>query len=911
MLPSVFGRQDALSDLDRAFDAALGGHPTTLVVEGPAGIGKTVVVEHFLSGHDDLRTFRCSGASWESSVPFGVAGQLWRADDAHEPDPGQNMDVLTATAKLVDRWSWHTELVVVVVDDAHWADVESLRALSSAQRRMTAEKVLIVLIARDDEPETSEAVRTFLTEHRGPTIRIGPLRATDVQALAIQWAGVHLSAPTARRLTEHTLGNPRHTKQLLREVPAERWRAWEPTLPAPRELAAGVVRALHARSPSARSLVESAAVLGRTATFADAVGLARIEDPVAALDEASGAGLLELASGGDLTVIGFPTPLVRAAVYADLGPLRLQELHEKAAEVAEDERTRLLHRVAITPYADADLADELTEFASRQATLGAWSVVGEALINASRLSPSRADRENRLVRAVDALVGAGELPRAIAYSSAIESFPATALRDAVTAYLAILRGRPAEAELLLTSAWQRCDPAREPDVAALICQRRVLHSMGRWNGHDLVRWGRRAVELVKADTPTAVEAEAIMGLGLAATGLGQQAKDSYDEMAEKIGPGAQSQRVQMAKGWIDLALDDPQTARRELEFAVPTEYRMGSTRISLWAQSWLARTEFALGLWDDALRMVDRAVALLETSELELVRPLVHWTGAQTHALRGNWHAAHEHLQRGSATASDYEIMLVPSCLARAHCAEAQADYQTVLRSLEPVANLPQRQGIDEPGFWPWPDIYANALVMTNRVDEADAFLTPHEERARARQHRSARARLGYVRGRIEGAAGDIDAAKEAFEGALLHLRGLPLPYERARVNFSYGQTLRRAGKRREADVVLQAARDAYQALGAKAYVERCDRELKAGGLHAKRGAGAVAGADLAPLTAQEQAVARLVAAGMTNKQAAVELYLSVKTVQFHLTRIYSKLGLSSRGELAARFRDHPEADTL
>jgi len=273
----------------------------------------------------------------------------------------------------------------------------------------------------------------------------------------------------------------------------------------------------------------------------------------------------------------------------------------------------------------------------------------------------------------------------------------------------------------------------------------------------------------------------------------------------------------------------------------------------------------------------------------------VHWTGAQIQALRGNWDAAHEHLQKGSASPHDYEVMLLPSAMARAHFAEAQADYDTVLRALEPLVHL--RADIDEPGFWPWHDVYANALVVTNRVAEADAFLRPHERLAAERRHRSTCARLGYVRGRISGALGDIDAAKEHFEGALSQLHGMPLPYERARVNFAYGQTLRRAGKRREADLVLHNARDAFAALGARSYTERCDRELKAGGLHARRG-------DLTELTGQERAVAKLVAEGMSNKQVAVELYVSVKTVQFHLTRVYSKLGISSRGELAARFRD-------
>lgn len=228
--------------------------------------------------------------------------------------------------------------------------------------------------------------------------------------------------------------------------------------------------------------------------------------------------------------------------------------------------------------------------------------------------------------------------------------------------------------------------------------------------------------------------------------------------------------------------------------------------------------------------------------------------------------------------------------------------------ALEPVLRLRHREGIDEPGFWPWQDVYANALVMTNRAAEADAFLKPHEELAADRGHRSTMARLGYVRGRIAGTEGDLDAARAHFEGALAHLAHLPLPYDRARVSYAYGQTLRRAGKRREADALLQNARDAYVLLGARTYVERCERELQAGGL-SKRGAGEAGGGapEFARLTAQERAVARLVARGMSNGQVAGELFLSVKTVQYHLTHVYAKFGVRSRGELAAVFRETGE----
>ena len=229
--------------------------------------------------------------------------------------------------------------------------------------------------------------------------------------------------------------------------------------------------------------------------------------------------------------------------------------------------------------------------------------------------------------------------------------------------------------------------------------------------------------------------------------------------------------------------------------------------------------------------------------------------------------------------------------------AEARADYTGVLRALDPLRQPWAGASIDEPGAWPWPDVYANALAIEGRYDDADAFLRPHEELALERGHLSARARLRYARGRVLGGTGDLVAARAAFEESAALLEDLPLPYDRARTHFAWGQTLRRAGKRREADPVLQTARDLYDRLGATTYVERCDRELKAGGVHAARGTEQPVDA----LTPQEEAVAELVASGLSNREVAAELFVSMKTVQYHLTRIYAKLGVRSRTELAVQ----------
>ncbi|OXZ00608.1 LuxR family transcriptional regulator [Streptomyces diastatochromogenes] len=939
----MIGRVEEAAALARKLGVASGGRASIVLIQGPAGMGKTLLADHVLRRHaagasspggESLSVLRSRGVPWESGLTFGVVRQLAQAagTDFSAPAPEDRQPVLHAAEQLGRIWAdaQRERPLVAVVEDAHWADAESLQAIDSAVRRMTTERILVLLIARDDPfelqdpfeaqapyqlPEQAaqptgavhapllEALRALaiLDNWRDEALRLAPFGATEMQELAGLSQGVQLDLPASRRLSLHTLGNPRYAGELLRELPRDTWHDWQPLLPAPARYAAAVRHRLARCGESTRALVEACSVLPDDVPLTEADPVAGIGDALPAVDEAQAAGLLRATIDPGRVLLSFTHPLVKAAVLTGIGLTRRRELHRLAARSAEDPGRRLLHEVAAATGPDAGLANELDRHASDRASAGEWGAAADVLIRASRLSPSRPARQDRMLRAVDALIGAGDVPQAAVFAAELESFPSGTLRDAVLGYLAIMRGRPSEADTFLSRAWTRCDPQERPDLTAKICQRRVLHALGRCDASELVAWARRAIEMADPSDPSVVESKAVLGIGLAAIGRPDEAAAQYEAAAADMPASAQSQRFQLGRGWVDLARDAPETARRRLEAAVPTGYRMGSTRISLWAQGWLARTQFALGAWQEAVESVDRAASRLGEARIEFVRPLVHWTGAQIHALRGDWEKADHHLNEATAELHHYEIMLVPACLARAHVAEARGDYERAVEALAPVLQLASRQWIDEPGFWPWQDVYGNALVMSGRVDQADAFLTPHEELAVQRGHHSTQARLGLVRGRISAARGDIDAARKEFEQALAHLDRLPLPYDRARVNFAYGQSLRRAGKRKEADIVLKNARDAYLALGAETYVERCDRELKAGGLHAPRGT-----ADMSRLTAQEQAVARLVAGGASNQETAVELFISVKTVQYHLTHIYAKLGIRSRSELAARFREDP-----
>ncbi len=882
----VVGQTGEVEQLDALLGRAASGTPVVAVLEGLPGVGRTTLLRRFLERHPALPVTSAAGLAWESGRAGALARRLWSADPAPPPSPAED-DPGAWGEVFAERWQARAadEPLLVVVDDAHDSDPVSMQAISSAVARIGNARVLVLLVtAVGPGVAVHPDVQDVLDGLPAVRVRVSPLRPDETRLLAARIAGIDLPVPVARRLCEHAGGIPRHLLEILRDTPPIRWSDWQTRLPAPTSVQNRVHAALDACAAPTRRLVEAAAVLGSPANLADAAALAGVDDPIGALDEAFAAGLLAPAAGHGLDSVTFPGRFVRTAVHAGLAPSRRHDLHRRAAEVVTDEVERLRHRVEANPLPDAELAAELLDLARRKSDDGAWAVVAGALIDASRISPDRAEREDRLIQAVDALAGAGLLGQAVDALPEVEALPAGSRRDAVLAYVAVQRGRRAEAVSYLDSAWRLRGTDRR--AAAVVCQRHVLHALADWDGDELVRWAGRAVEHAEPGSPAAVESRAIMGLGHGARGDIDAAFTAYRSAVVESPSGPQHQRARMGLGWLLLAQDEPEAARRELEYAVPSVRRTGSNRISLWALIWLARTRFALGDWPGALHCVDQAQILLGATDLDLLRPLVHWTGAQIHALRGEPDAAGRHLGLGAAADHDYTVMTVPALLARAHVAEARSDHEAVVRHLTPLVTRRPRGGLDEPGFWPWHDLYANALVLTDRLADADAFLAPLEGLVRTRGHRSTAARIGYVRGRLLGARGDLAAAEEVFGHARAQLEDLPLPYDRARVDFAHGLTLRRAGRRRDATTVLTAARQAFAALGAQVYVERCDRELKTG----RPGARPLDN-DVDALTEQERTVAELVATGMTNKEAAAAMMLSVKTVQFHLTRIYAKLG--------------------
>ncbi|WP_353713460.1 AAA family ATPase [Arthrobacter sp. K5] len=927
---TLLGRGEVYQELLETLRTVRKGTVRTIVLSGLQGSGKTAVLDRFLeycrSAARGVRVLSATGDEWEAQFPLAGYSQLMATpplrtatDHAAAAAPlPDSPDTLSPAqvAKHASTFMAHLEglqahgTVVVAVDDVQNLDPDSLHVLVFAMRRLRDKRILFVVTLDPAHSQFVPAgVLAFFTGHQVFRLRLEPLSPQEVQNLARHRFGIDLSATAAHGIVQHTGGLPQPVVELLDELPPETWRSWFSSLPPSSRVRAQVRSLLNGASADLVAVAEAASVLGGSAGIAEVSHVSGVKDVMDALDEGHRAGLLGLSVEQARSVVTFFETGTTESVYEQIVPSRRIELHRRAAEIVQVEGDRLGHRVSATPGADEDLAAELEAYARRQALVGAWHDVSTALFSASRLSGDVRTANDRLLRAVDALVGSGNMAQAQMWAAAVDAMAPSALRSSVLGYLSTASGQNHSAQTQLEMAWRTSNPERDPAAAAQVAQRLVLHGIASWDGPLITRWAEQAMSLTKPGTPAYIESEAIYGLGLYAQGRLSEAEDSYRKAFEHASENAQKQRVQIGAGWLALRMDDAETAQVHLEAAAPTEFRGGSLRISLWAEAWLARTQLVLGNWDAAAATVARGSVRLEASRMPLIRPLLYWTAAELWSMRGDWDRARYYVSQASVQPGTYRAMQVPASLARARFHEARADYESALAVLQPLTELdPWTE--NRVSFWPWQDTYVNALVMTDQLDKADSFLTAFEQVRRERAVPSDLARMAWARGRLVAAQGDPESAREHFETALGHLRGLNRPYLRARVSFAYGQSMRRAGKRRLASSVLRVARDLYDSLGAVTYVDRCDRELKATGLDVGNlpdPSDAVLAAVARPqtqLTAQEQAVAELVAAGTTNKEAARSLFIAEKTVQYHLTRIYGKLGIRSRSELAARFRD-------
>lgn len=891
--------------------AARVGEGGTLVVVGEAGIGKSVLLRDALadaSAHG-MRTLAAQGVEAEREVPFSGLLQLLHPVLGHVdalPAPqadalgaalalrpgsaGERFAVGAAVLGLLSRVA-EDEPVLLVVDDAHLLDPPTAQALTFAARRLAADPVAVVLAVRAGEP-------SIVTETGLPTLPVGGLGPDDATVL-LAGVGRHLSDPARRRLLDATGGNPLALLELPDDDALD-------ALPdgAPIPVRASLARAFAARadalSPAARTalLVASAAV-GDLATAGPACARLGVDPGV--LDEAVAAGLVTVDGGR----VVFRHDLVRSAVWAEADPGARRAVHRALADVVPpddvDRRAWHLGEAATSP--DETVAAVLDAAASRARDRGAHAVASAGAVRAAHLTPDPARRARRLVDAAESAWRAGQPDTALDLLARTATLPrdddlslrAAALEGTVTART----GGVERARDVLIGAGEAA-AASDPDTAVTLLADGLLAA--QYAG-DIAGAGRAAariealVPLVRSDRARWL-AEMAAGVAGIVTGRGGVqhlraatafALEDADLLADaRLAP------------WLaigPLYLRESGAARTVLPTVVGHLRRradLGGLPALLF---YVARDLATTDRWTDAVAAYTEGVALAreagQATDVAAGLAGLAWVEAR----RGEADASRAHADEalGLAVAHHLGFFHVWALMARGDLALGTGRPQDALDTYAQVEDVLATLRLEDVDVSPAPDA-VDALVRLARLDEATALAARLTDRATAKGQPWSLARAARARG-LTAPDDDVDRHFAAALDAHTHT---PDTFEEARTRLAYGSRLRRARRRVDARPHLRAALTTFDALGAAPWADQAVVELRATGETAHRRD--VTGLD--HLTPQELQVARTLAAGRTTREAAAALFLSPKTIEYHLRNVYVKLGVRTRADLADALAD-------
>jgi DNA-binding CsgD family transcriptional regulator len=907
------GRTEELAELGRQFELAAAGQGRVAVLTGEAGAGKTALIRRCLPDWANHRADKVllSGDEAEIALAGGLLGQLAQqsgqadAGDVAAVLAGGHADPLSAGSAVLTmlRDRARTAPLVLVVDDAQWGDDLSLRALSFAARRMAADPVLCLIASRPDGLARLPAGLVRLSAERGARLDLAGLDAGEVATLAELSGAGRLPRRAAERLREHTGGIPLHVRELLHDLPADSLRGAGVALPAPRSLQTLVVSRLAACALDTEAIVVAAAVLGPDCELADAATLAGLADPLPPLQEAIEQRLLIEPPAAGRRRIAFPHALIRAAVYQAIGVSRRAELHRAAAGLtgttATATATALAHRVAGCAGADDWLAADLAAHAAAAAAVGQPQAAAEHLLMAARVAGDRDAAAGWLVEGVGLLIDLGDAARAREYAGQIAAMAPSVPRDLLLGRLDLLAGACTDAEQRISDAWaalpgsgdaQAADRAPDREAAAKAACELALVLLGQHRLADAGSWARRSAETTASGFTRACS-RTVQGGSLAVGGEARQARALMEDELKRCPDDAARTLLHAGLGGVLVYADDLPGAAEHLAAAAAGEGLLPMSHL-LEARLLHIGLAYRAGRWDQAAADSERLITLLDDLDQGWLLGRAHLTAVYASAGRGHWQAADGH---AGAAAGQPGVSAIALADARTAIAVARDDAAAVLAAAANAAD-PALLSKLEPArlvFWP---AYATALARTGQLIYADQTLRPYEQRAAACGRRSVLAAASRARGVLHACRHEYDDALAAFDASLAHLDGLGMPFEEAMTRLERGRLLRGAGQRRAAARDLGAARVLFAGLDARPFLARCDQELGASPLARP---GPNRDQHQAPLTARQLSIARAAAAGKTNREIAAEMYISIKTVEFHLGQILARLDLDSRTQIA------------
>ncbi|MEW9554892.1 AAA family ATPase [Nonomuraea sp. NPDC050783] len=900
----MHGRAAETAIVDRVLEAARGGGSGVLVIRGEAGIGKTALLDHAVAAAAGLRVIRGAGIEAESELPFAglhllLTGVLDRVGtlperqaqalgDAlglptarprpHAPGDGDRflvgMGVLMLLADLAEQGP-----VLCVVDDAHWLDTASAEALLFAARRLGAEGVAMLFAVRETHAPAFPAPGV-------PELRLSGL---DPEAAA------RLLAEQARDLPAHVRDQILHEADgnplALLELPAaqrEGQLAAEPygmRVPSPlTRVQAMFADRIAALPETTRTLLLVAAAEddGDPASVFAAARLLGAD--VADLEPAEERRLLGMA--GDRLV--FRHPLIRTAAYRGATVARRLAVHRALAEVLDGDR-RAWHLAAATTGPDEHVAAELERSAEGARRRGGHAAVASAYERAARLSADPGERGRRLAAAARAAADAGQHDRAAALAddaSHLVADPVTAARIArFRAGLADERSSATSAHQLLADAAEAV-AGPSPSLAS-----GLLHSAVEtaWTAGDFPAVRAAAGQAHRLGLPDAARidelATHITALAEPDGGAAEGVLAVRLLLDRDLAAGPSGLRHDARIAWWELLLGDYAAAHRRAVTLERESRSQGAIGILPRALMLLARTQLWRGAHRDARISATEGVRIAQDT-------------GQSHNLVFLW-AVLAHL---AAIEGDQERCRELTTEMAAHGAAPSHSRASAITALLDLGSGRHEAALETlSATVASPNKLGTVHSLPDLVEAAARVGRPELGRDAARRYADWAERSGHSWAQAIAArcAALIDGDEEAWAHAVrLDARDGGPPFERARTELLHGEWLRRQHRRIDARGRLRSALETFERLGAQPWSARAAAELRATGESL-----AVRTQDTDPfarLTPQELQVVRLAAAGMTNRDIGAQLFLSPRTVGYHLYNAYPKLGVTSRGELSS-----------
>ncbi len=894
----LVGRVEELALLERLLEDARNSTGQAVVLRGAAGIGKSALLEATQRRAEGMTVLRAQGVEAEVELAFAGLHQLLRGVLEHLPrlpEPQQrelgaalglasggavNRFLISAAVLSLLAEAAEERPLLCLVDDVHWLDRASAEALLFAARRLRAEPVAMVFAARDTgEPAFPAA---GLVEHR--------VRGLDPAAAASVLAGPSAGAvplDIATRLVEATEGNPFALTELRSALSTAQLRGGEPLpvpLPLTDDLAGRVLARYRALPPRAATLLLVAAADDTGSTGSVLPAAARLGVPADALAPAERAGLI----GVEEDRLTFRHPLVRAAILRSAASADRRAAHEAlAAVLVDDPDRRAWHRASAAVGSDDDAAADLLAAADRARDRGAFDAASAAMERAAQLAAAGA-RGGHLVQAAhDAWLG-GQTDRARRLTGVARPLVDHRHRpqlDRLTGMVEFRCGRPADAFGILIRAAEQCtDDSRAIHLLAEASEAASIAG-------DIAGCAHAATLAERLPQPAAVEDAAlrdlVVGMGRLLTGDRERALEPLHRVVAASGHLAEVIPLAQA-GRAAWYLGDEQRARSSFERAVQLARTGGQLGLLPYALNRLAACEFVAGRWASATGYYEEGLELARsTGQEEMVGHLLGGL-AQVAAFRGDE-------QQLSSFEEEFRRVAEPRGLVLPEDQVAWARGHLRVTEGRAVEALAAVQGIRHP-----------AVLTASLVDRVDAAVHAGEEEL-ARAWLDAvvpaagaplpRLPAGHAHARALVVGGD-----EA-ESCLRHAAGPTAegrPFDRFRAALALGEHLRREGRRRDARSALEAALHGFLGLGADRWADRARRELRAAG----RSTRAAAPGPNARLTPQELQVARYTSEGRPTREVAALLFLSPRTVDYHLRNVFAKLGIASRTELASLHLD-------